>query len=517
MSAARLILPAIRWPESGQGSGAGLEAAWRAAKPALEAGVGGFILFGGDAEGVAALARRLQDEARHPLLLATDAERGAGQQVRGATSLPPPAALASLEDALDATAAAAWITAAELRALGLNWALAPVADLDLEPENPIVGTRAFGGEPVRAADCVHAWVRACQAKGVLACAKHFPGHGRTTGDSHLELPEVRAGLGALEADLCPFRAALDAGVASVMGAHVVYPALDPSGAPATLSRPILTDLLRDRLGFDGLLVTDALTMEGVLRHTGTEAEAAVRALGAGTDLLLYPRDWRALLHAIEAALAEGRLDGATLERSLARVDRALDRASEAAAAGEPLAMPAEGAPQWALEVARRTVTWLRRGAPHVRPDRLELAIVDDDVVHMTPERLAALGLAGPPAAPSRDALRDALRALGHEVALLDDADPWSGSAAPIIACFADVRGYKGRAGLSHEAEAAVSRRLRHRPDATLALFGHPRYAAAWPGARAVVCAWGGDDVMQHAAARSLADAWISAAGGESPG
>lgn len=514
MNVARLILPAIRWPEEGADA---LEAAWRAVKPALDAEVGGFILFGGGAEGVAALARRLHESARHPLLLAADAERGAGQQFRGATTLPPPAALASLDDPLDAAAAAAWITAAELGALGLNWALAPVADLDLEPRNPIVGTRAFGAEPVRAADCVHAWVRSCQAKGVLACAKHFPGHGRTTTDSHLELPDVRAGLGALEADLCPFRAAIDAGVASLMGAHVAYPALDSAGAPATLSRPILTGLLRERLGFDGLVVTDALTMEGVLRHTGTEAEAAVRALDAGTDLLLYPRDWRAVLGAVEEALAAERLDGAALERSLARVDRALERASEAAAAGAPQGAPTAGAAEWALDTARRAVTWLRRRDAHPRPERIELAIVDDDVLRMTPQTLAALGLTAPPDAPPRAAFAQTLRARGYDLMLLDDADPWSGAGEPVVACFADVRGYKGRAGVSHEAEAAVARRLRHRPDAILVLFGHPRHAAAWPGARAVACAWGGDDVMQRAAAHALADAWERGQGREARG
>lgn len=500
MNVAGLVLPAVRWPEDG-----GPDALWPEAAAALEAGVGGFILFGGDVEGVRAFTDQARASAGRPLLLAADAERGAGQQFRGATSLPPPRALASLPDALEAARAAARITARDLRAAGLNWALAPVADLDLEPRNPIVGTRSFGAEPVRVCECVRAWAEACQAEGALACAKHFPGHGRTTTDSHTGLPVVTAGRGALEADWAPFRAALDAGVASVMGAHVAYPELDPAGAPATLSRPILTGLLRERFGFDGLVVTDALTMEGVLRQAGSEGEAAVRALDAGTDLLLYPRDWRGVLAAVEAALAQGRLDPGRIERSLERAERTL-------AAAAPPADPTiagEGA-RWALDAASRAIALLGGGAPAAgRPAEVEVALVDDDVLRMTPETRAALGLAAPPSAPARDPFLDTLRGrAGAAIRVLDDPEPWGAGAAAVIACFADVRGYKGRAGLSREAEAAVARRLRHRPDATLVLFGHPRLAAAWPHARAVLCAWSGDDVMQRAAAHRLADLWV---------
>src|SRR5436305_6307277 len=278
---AELFYPAIRWEESG-----GYEAQRSGIEEALGLGVGGFILFGGPAEQVAALTEHLHSKSRNALLIGADLERGAGQQFAGETALPPLAAIASLED-VQAIRRAAAVTAREARELGVNWIYAPDCDLDVEPDNPIIGTRSFGSDPDRVGEFAAAWIDACQAEGVLASAKHFPGHGRTTVDSHKELPRVDVSADTLrETDLVPFKRAIERGVASIMSAHVAFPAFDPSGAPATLSAPILTDLLRRELEFTGLVVTDALIMEGVL--AGGESEAVVRALGAGCDCLLYP-------------------------------------------------------------------------------------------------------------------------------------------------------------------------------------------------------------------------------------
>jgi beta-glucosidase len=227
---AALLLPAIRWHAE-----RGFDEARPEIERALALGVGGFIVFGGPAEAVRELTRELHARARLPLLVGADLERGAGQQFAGLTGLPPLAALGWLGEA-DAVHRAARLTAREARRVGVNWVYGPVCDLDAEPDNPIVGTRAFGADPGLVAELAAEWVDGCQHEGVLACAKHFPGHGRTTGDSHMELPAVRASADTLYAeDLAPFRAALDAGVASVMSAHVAYPALDATGAPATLS------------------------------------------------------------------------------------------------------------------------------------------------------------------------------------------------------------------------------------------------------------------------------------------
>ncbi len=246
---------------------------------------------------------RLTEELRHragrPLLIGADLERGAGQQARRLTEIPPPGALATLED----DSVIAWAgrtTAREARRIGINWVFAPVADLDIEPENPIVQSRSFGARPDSVAEAVAIWIREAQAEGVLACAKHYPGHGRTRHDSHDRLPKVEATLELLaETDLRPFRAAVDAGVASVMTAHVAYPGWDPAGAPATRS-PVVLGYLRREFRFGGLIVTDALIMEGA-RAGRPEGEAILEALLAGCDLLLYPGDLAVASEAIRRA------------------------------------------------------------------------------------------------------------------------------------------------------------------------------------------------------------------------
>jgi beta-glucosidase-like glycosyl hydrolase len=293
MNPGRLVFPALRWSDE-----TGFSHENATIGTALGYGAGGFILFGGTPEGTAELTERLNREAGRPLLFAADLERGAGQQIRGLSELPPPRALASLHDPA-VLRGAGILTAVEALSVGINWVLAPVADLDVEPDNPIVQTRAFGDDPEAVAASVTAWIVGCEAAGAMACAKHFPGHGRTRTDSHMGLPVVGATAEVLEADLLPFRAAIGAGASSVMTAHVAYPALDPSGAPATFSKPIL-DILRRRFGFDGLIVSDALMMEGA-RGGRSQGEIGLDALQAGVDLLLYPDQPAAVAGALAAA------------------------------------------------------------------------------------------------------------------------------------------------------------------------------------------------------------------------
>ena len=313
MNVARLVLPALRWREE-----TGFTHEETTLAGALALGVGGFIIFGGTARAVTELTGEIARRAGRPLLLAADLERGAGQQFAGLTEFPPPGALARL--GLDAVRDAAATTAREARGAGLNWVFAPVADLDIEPENPIVQTRSFGSDPGAVAAAVAAWVTASQANGALACAKHYPGHGRATQDSHAGVPSLAGSRDQLLGqDGQPFEAAIHAGVAAVMTAHVASPALDATGTAATFSVPVLSHL-RDALRFDGLIVTDAMIMEGAQR--GGEGPA-VDALRAGCDLLLYPPDPAVVVQAVSAALGRGALSEPGLARSLARRDRAL--------------------------------------------------------------------------------------------------------------------------------------------------------------------------------------------------
>ena len=470
------------------------------AHAALALGVGGFVLYGGDQESVRALTKELQQRSRTPLLLGADLERGAGQQFAGATGLPPLAALAWLDD-LEALRRAARLTAREARTMGVNWNFAPVCDLDLQPDNPVLGTRALGSDPELVARRAVAWIEACQAEGVVACAKHFPGHGRTAGDSHVELPVVDAGRDTLHAsDLVPFRAAFAAGVASLMTAHVAYPALDPSGLPATLSRELLTWLLRQQLRYDGLVVADTLSMHGVLAAVGgDEGEAAVQAVAAGCDVLLAPGDVAATAAALERALADRRLDPVRVQQS---VRRRLKWAQWAAPPNDwrrPMAADAA----WGAQLADRAVHVVR-GAPQPIPARpgavVEVAIVDDDLHAEHPEsaRLARGHL--------REAMLETLRTAGVAVRPVDAPTP-AASTPLVVALFGEVRPWKARAGYAGASLARV-RTLGEAARAlgrgtTLVQFGDPRLAAALPAEVDVVCAWSGDRAMQQAAARFL--------------
>jgi len=464
---AALVLPAVRWDAE-----RGFAPALPAVEQALALGVGGFIIFGGEREAVARLAADVAAGSRHPLLVASDFERGAGQQVAGLTALPPALAVASLGD--EALADAATITAAEARDVGVSWALAPVVDLDVEPANPIVQTRALGEDPETVGRGASAWISACQSSGVLACAKHFPGHGRTTADSHAELPVVSAPREVLEADLAPYRWAVRAGVAGVMSAHVSYPALDPSGLAATHSRPILDDVLRHELAFDGLVVTDALIMEGALHGAGEQA-GAVLALQAGCDLLLYPHDVPGVVAALERAAASGVLARGGLEASLGRRLAAAGRASgprrlDAA----QLARHGERARALASAAVR-----LVRGERTAPPRAVDLEIVDDDAGGAYP-------------VPPRAAFAEELARRGVSV------EP---GATRIVVLFADVKGGKGRATLAAATRRSLAAALI--APATVVLFGHPRLLAEIPGGGPVWCAWSGDVPMQRAAAERL--------------
>ncbi|MFD7835209.1 glycoside hydrolase family 3 protein [Streptomyces sp. NPDC059761] len=273
-----------------------------------------------------------------PLLLSTDQEHGAVARIgKPATLLPGAMALGARHGAgatgsgtggtdtgSDSAAAAdarraARIAGAELAAMGIRQDYAPVADVNVNPANPVIGVRSFGSDPQAVAALVAAQVRGYQGAGVAATAKHFPGHGDTETDSHVGLPVMRHSRAQWEElDEPPFRAAVEAGVDAVMTAHIVFPALDPSGDPATLSGPIVTGILRERLGFRGVVVTDALDMAGVRQKYGDD-RVPVLALKAGCDQLLNPPDLGLAHRSVLAAVEAGELTQARIEESVLRI------------------------------------------------------------------------------------------------------------------------------------------------------------------------------------------------------
>jgi beta-glucosidase-like glycosyl hydrolase len=456
-------------------------------------GVGGLLLFGGDLDLTPRFLKSLREAARHPLLVMSDVERGVGQQIDGCLRHPPFMAVGALRDP-NAAYALGSATALECRRVGIDMALGPVLDLYNEPRNPIIGTRSFGEDPELVLSLGVAWIEGCQEEGVLACAKHFPGHGRTLADSHDALPRVEASAKELRTrDLVPFARAAAAGVASVMTAHVAYPALDPDSSPdtpATLSRRILTGILREEYSYDGLVLTDALIMEGVRKATG-EAHAAVEALAAGCDVLLCPTDHREIAQAVEAAMGNGRLDPARVDDAIRRLD-----AVHLVLGRRPTARDVSGMDEYrAFAMAKASVTTLRDPGRRLplspAPPAATLALVLDDddrpgregpVLERREEFGAGILRRTPKAADVNEVLGRC--AVAERV---------------YVFLYGDVRAWKGRAGLSpalEEVVRAVAGRCADR--AVLVSFGNPGLAGAG-GEAPAVCAWDDAPVVQRAA------------------
>ncbi|HSA55378.1 MAG TPA: glycoside hydrolase family 3 protein [Gemmatimonadaceae bacterium] len=292
--------------------------------------VGGFIVSVGGPLDIAVKVNALQRASHLPLLMSADLETGTGFRARGGYFLPNAIELGGatnfpLQMALGAsrdTALAyefARVTARESRALGIHIAFGPVLDVNNNPANPVIGARSFSEDPTLAARLGTTYIRGLQEHGMIATGKHFPGHGDTETNSHLALSVVTASRARLDSvELAPFRAAIGAGVGAIMTFHGFLPALDSSGVPATLSPRVMTDLLRQELGFDGLLVTDAMDMAGVVAQFGPY-EAAKRALAAGADVLLMPPDTRGTIDAVVAGIAEGRYTEERINASVRRI------------------------------------------------------------------------------------------------------------------------------------------------------------------------------------------------------
>ncbi|GAA2214313.1 hypothetical protein GCM10009850_097780 [Nonomuraea monospora] len=285
--------------------------------------LGGVILFPQNVRSagqVVGLTNGMQRASKEvPLLIGTDQENGLVSRMSALmTDFPGAAEIGATKDtglARDVAEA----TGEELRALGVNLDFAPVADVNVNPRNPVIGRRAYGNDPQKVAKMVSAAVKGFADAKIAATAKHFPGHGDTSVDSHTGLPVIKHTKAEWERiDAPPFKAAIAAGVDAVMSAHLVFPKLDPSGDPATLSKPILTGLLREKLGFNGVISTDALNMAGV-RKKYNDGEIAVRAVLAGADLLLMPNDLPRAYSAVLTAVKSGRISKERLDESVTRL------------------------------------------------------------------------------------------------------------------------------------------------------------------------------------------------------
>jgi beta-glucosidase-like glycosyl hydrolase len=451
---------------------------------------GGYILFHTPAGVIAGRTAILQAHSAIPLLLAADMEHGAGQQADGLTTMPPAMAYGATGDPAFSEALGAW-TATEARRIGVNWVFAPVADVTNNPYNPIIAIRSFGGDPHAVAEHVAAFVRGCQGQGVLACAKHFPGHGDTATDSHSRLGAVAADRQRLEAvEWPPFKAAIAAGVASVMSAHLAVPALDAADVPATLSKAVMTGLLRQAWGFEGLIITDALLMGGITT-VREPAEAGVEALLAGCDMLLMPPDPIALFHAVRQSVHNGRLSESRVYESAARILAA--KALVAAPQGPP---PAGTAQDHAARVARRAVTLARGAANWTFPANWGIVTVLDGA---TAESLAPWQEGLPALQPGGTAMVAADAGDAAWQALAEAAESWPGV---LFAVASPIRVSKDRSLLPQPVIERLHDLANGRPFAVLS-FSSPFLAAQFPSATAAFQTFGTTADQQRAAIAAL--------------
>ncbi len=347
-----------------------------------QAHIGGVIAFGGEEPApqvllnptygpiilgqplaLASTLNRLQAVAATPLLVAADFEWGVGMRIAGATKFPRAMAFGATGDEQLAFEAGR-ITAVEGRSLGVHIDFAPVADVNNNPRNPVINIRSFGEDTTRVGVLASAWIRGLQHGGMLATLKHFPGHGDTAVDSHLGLPVIQHPRERLDqVELAPFRAGLDAGAAGVMVAHIELPALDPAPGPATFSRPVVTGLLREALGFEGLIYTDAMNMDAVVKM-GDAGENAVRAVLAGVDVVLDSQETMQAVRGLQAAVDSGRITRDRLEASVRRILTAkarlgLHRSRATSLDAVPLAVGTRRHAAVARQVSERALTLIK--------------------------------------------------------------------------------------------------------------------------------------------------------------
>ena len=455
----------------------------------------------------AIVTNELQRRSKIPLLVAADFEAGAGMRLDEGTSFPSAMAIAATGDPKAAYTAGKY-TAIEARAAGVQWIFAPDADVNNNPDNPIINVRSFGEDPRQVAAYVREFIRGVEENGALATAKHFPGHGNVGVDSHLSLATVPADRNELETtELVPFRAAIDAGVSSIMPGHLAVPALEPDPElPATLSHKILTDTLRDEMKFRGLVITDALDMGGVA-SLYAPGEVAVRAIEAGADVLLMPPAPEAALSALEDAVHSGRVPEKRIDASVRRILAAkaevrLDRNRfvDVTRLNEKFALPEYEAQ--AQSIADRGVTLLR-DSQHALP-----------LDATRPLRVLLVALSADPDAAPGETIEPEIRPRVDSLAVLrgdTQYAPVSMLKLPppntydvaIAALFVRVADRKGAIAFPEEQRAFVNQLLASGKPTIVASFGSPYLIERFPNAKTWIAEFSSNDVSQRAVARAI--------------
>lgn len=477
--------------------------------------VGGVIVSAGSPTEVAVKLNRLQGRSRIPLLVGADLETGAGFRFRspvslpglidlgGATDFPPLMAVGATGDPQLAYAMGR-ITAVESRALGVHLPFAPVLDVNNNPDNPVISVRSFGEDPAAVARMGAAFVRGLQEWGATATGKHFPGHGDTDVDSHVDLPVIRATRARLDSlELLPFRMAIGVGMGAVMTAHLAIPELTGSpNLPATLSPAILTSLLRRDLGFDGLIITDALDMQAVDRRF-PRGEAAVRAIAAGADLLLMPPDVATAIRAVVSAVQTGRISEERLNESVMRILRLkqemglpahprIDVEEVAGLVGIPAHL------EVAREIAERSITVLRNERSLLPLLGTRTANVTSLLIRRGNDLMAGRTFTAR-MRRTYPRLREEVLDRGAPAGTWDQAFQRARQADLVVIQAHLPSAVTPPEELARLVERLVEARIPH----VVVSFGNPYLVREFPDVQGYVLAWGSQEASQAAAARAL--------------
>jgi beta-N-acetylhexosaminidase len=481
--------------------------------------VGGVIVTGHVTNGttrnaepyaMAALLNRMQKLARVPLLVAADFERGASMRVNSTTNWPYNMAFAAGKDLAGATFEGAE-TAREARAMGVNWIFAPVADVNNNPDNPIINIRSYGENPQEVSHFVQAYIAGAHSDArnqVMVTAKHFPGHGDTATDSHIGLARLEADRKRIESvELEPFRGSIAAGVDAIMTAHMAVPAFEPENEPATVSAKILTGLLREQLGFHGIIVTDAMDMQGLasLYNTG---ESAVRSIEAGSDVLLMPRKAEDAINGVLAAIESGRLTRQRIDDSVIRVLSA--KVKLGLGQGQRKLVNLEGigdtvgspeADDRAQAVADRAVTLVRD-----QKDQLPLRHPESTcLIAMTEGRRGQQGI--------RLVEEVRKRAPKMPVSLLDpgmskaDFDDVARTTADcsqiVVAAYVTVSAYRGNVAMAGDYPDFLNGLIAGKVPVTLAALGNPYLVRSFPNAAAYMTTYSPTPTSEAALVKAM--------------
>ncbi len=486
----------------------------------VEEKVGGFTISVGSPLEIAVKLNAMQRMSETPLLIGADVEFGAGYRARGGYLLPnaiylggavvfPPQMAVGATGDTSLAYAQGRVTALEARAIGIHIAYSPILDVNNNPANPVINTRSYGADPELAARLGAAFVRGVQDNGMIATGKHFPGHGDTGVNSHLALPVVTVSRARLDSvELVPFRAAERAGVGAIMTFHGSMPALDSSGVPGTLSRAVLTDLLREEMGFDGLIISDAMDMRGVLDEYGA-TEAAKRAVAAGADILIQPLDVAETIDAVVAGVSEGRYTEARLDTAVRRILGAkvrvgLDRGAMVDVGEARNVVDAAEHQDVANTVAERSITLVRDTGERIPLTSLDRAA---RILSVTLARRTDLAAGQTFNAELR---RRFPRLVAHYVNADEPGNdferllPASDSADAVIVSSYVSHAWNATSAAAPTAFVEFVRGLLARGnDPIVVAMGNPYLLQQIPEVSTYVVAWGGFPVSQRAAARAL--------------